>query len=153
MKVLNKFVMGAAALVLLTGCSSMKSVDYKTFHEKAVEAAEKRAAECDYTKVVVKGTIKAGDQETKLDRTLKVEKGVVKMETMEDMIPGTLASITADTVSEEEESKYYVGGGFKVTMKNEEGKGEATFDKYGLVTKYDVAIDDQTAKITFKWSK
>lgn len=155
MKVLNKFIMGAA-LVALTACSSAKSVDYKTFHEKALEAAEKRVTECDYTKVVVKGTMKSDGEESKLDTTLAVEKGVPKMESMEQMVAALLASMTAETITDDDESKYYVGGGFRVVADNEDVKGEAKFDKYGLPTLYKVeykADSSNSTNITLKWSK
>lgn len=153
MKSLRKAVMGAAVLVLLTGCSSMKKVDYATFEEKAKEAIELRS-DCPYTKAVVKGTLKAAGQEIKLDSTLKVENAVAMAETADQMYAAMIANEGVELMlsGEAENTTYYVGGGFKVEAKDGDNKGTVTFDKYGLLTSYKVSGEVE-ANVTVKWSK
>ncbi len=155
MKTLRKVVMGAAVLVLLTGCSSMKKVDYETFHEKAVEAV-KGIPDAGFTKVAVKGNVTTGGQEIKLDGTYTVENGVVtsKPESTTDMIAISYLSITADLVPNEEIASYYAGGGFKYTAKEDGNSGEVVFNKYGLITSVKSSDSDgNKMSVTAKWSK
>ena len=135
MKVLNKVMMGAAALVLLTGCNSLKQVSYEEFHNQAVEASQK---EVPFTKVSMKGKITYGGIELTLDG-VKLEKGESGWEFKEGQtvskvaalwVIGDIAAVQGD--GSEDGAKYYFGGdGFKYTK----DKSYKTWNKYGLLTK------------------
>lgn len=155
MKNLNKVVMGLAALVLLTGCSSQKKVSYEEFHKQAVEAYAK-VKDAGYTKVTVNGTVKVQGAEMKLDKVeLTVKDGVITTvpTTTEQMMAASVFSMNAATIPEDKETTYYVGGGFKVSTKTDEQTGEAKFDKYGLMTSYKVTYGEEKMDLTAKWSK
>ena len=158
MKNLRKAIMGAAVLVLLTGCSSMKKVDYAKFHEEALAAAEARET-CGLSKVVVKGTVTSEGQEIKIDSTLGAENGVLNGEGVEDMydlVAAMIASTTAESVPEAGENEgvtYYCGGGFKYEQKLDDLKGTAVFNKYGLLTSMTSSEGNNKSNIKLTWSK
>ena len=133
MKVLNKVMMGAAALVLLTGCANLKEVTYDEFHEKALAVEE-----APFTKVSMKGKITYGGIELTLDG-VKLEKGESGWEFKEGQTVSKVAAlwVISDVAAvqgdgSEEGGKYYFGGdGFKYTK----DKSYKTWNKYGLLTK------------------
>lgn len=179
MKILNKLMMGAAALVLLTGCSSAKSVDVKTFTEKAEEAWKN----VPYTKVVVNGTIsfqiESDVQEIKIkDIELPLKDGALDTDkaqeidvTEENVIQYEMASLMVsmnayyvgqsygDILENSEaskgvEAKFYVGNGFKVTLKEDGNSATLVWDKYGMMTKMDQKTPDSgSMSLTAKYSK
>ena len=170
MKNLSKFFMGAAALVLLTGCASLKKVDYKEFHEKAVAAAKE---ENGYTKAVVDGTMKttSGGKtvEYKLDKVelTGLTNGLVDVTKLslsdltsmseEKLMAMSIASMHAEDIGEANEEgaevAYYVGNGFKASGKDKDGN-ESTleYNKFGLLTSMK-AKGTTEANLTVKWSK
>lgn len=132
MKVLNKVMMGAAALVLLTGCSNLKEVSYDEFHEKAVAVEE-----APFTKVSMKGRITYGGVDISLDG-VKLEKTEKGWEFKEGQSVSKIAAlwVVNDVASVQGEGsegcKYYFGSaGFKYTK----DKSYKTWNKYGLLTK------------------
>ena len=134
MKVLNKVMLGAAALVLLTGCANLKEVSYEEFHNQAVEASQK---EVPFTKVSMKGKITYGGIELTLDG-VKLEKTDTGWEFKEGQSVSKIAAlwVISDVASVQpdggEGCKYYFGGdGFKYTK----DKSYKTWNKYGLLTK------------------
>ena len=172
MKVLNKVMMGAAALVLLTGCSSMKSVDSKTFLEKATEAWK----DVPYTEATINGSFEMGEQKVTIkDVKLPVKDGTLDMtkaatmeipeeRQMEYTIAATFVQVNAVVIgtqyasyeaSEENiEVKFYVGNGFKVTAKDDKNSATMQFDKYGMLTKVTEKGDEAgNVSITVKYSK
>ena len=138
MKSLNKFFVGAAALVLLTACGPAK-VSYDKFHEKAV-AALKDAKEKKFD-VTLKGTYKDDDGEHKMDNVvLKWNEGAfvpTDILHLDEVAAATLMNgLTADVASEDENTTYYAGNGFKATKETDDGKYEMVWNKYGLPTSW-----------------
>jgi hypothetical protein len=136
MKNLSRFFVGAAALVLLTACGQSK-VSYEKFHEKAV-AALKEAGEKEFD-VVVKGKYKNDSGEHQMDNVTLYWKSGAFLPTSalhvdEDIVAGLLNLMTADLVSEDENTTYYVGGGFKAVTKTDDASYTKTWNKYGLPT-------------------
>ena len=136
MKNLSKFFVGAAALVLLTACGPSK-VTYAKFHEKAVAAMEK-AKEKQFD-VTLKGKFKNDSGEQNLDNiVLKWNKGAFEATNLShlDEVAAALFmnGITADVASEDENTTYYVGNGFKATRKTDDGEDKMEWNKYGLPT-------------------
>lgn len=158
MKVLNKIVMGCAALVLLTGCAT--KCTFEKFKEKATEAAQKDSG---YKKCVVKGSATAGGQGMSLSFTLnhefiKTENGWVlnKGETgMSEAAAAVLMSYRAIdwTYKENANCTYYAGNGFKVVEKTDDGEGTMKFDKFGYVTSDKGKTENYNADVTVRWSK
>lgn len=133
MKVLNKVMMGAAALVLLAGCNSLKQVSYDDFNSKAAEAAQKEAP---FTKITMKGSISYMGVSVTLNG-VKLEKTEKGWEFKEGQAASELAALaiiaaTAATQAEVADAKYYVGNsGFKFQSK----EGYVTlWNAYGLQT-------------------
>ena len=138
MKNLNKFFVGAAALVLLTACGPAK-VSYDKFHEKAV-AALKDAKEKKFD-VTLKGTYKDDDGEHKMDNVvLKWNEGVFAATTVAhlDEVGAALIlnGLTADLAQNDENTTYYAGNGFKATKKTDDGTSTMVWNKYGLPTSW-----------------
>ena len=154
MKVFNKLMIGAAALTLLSGCALLQSkVSYDKFHEKAVEAHEKGHS---YKKATANGTVETMGMTIKIDN-VKFTYSDGYWTSSDNSVGASIAVGIVNTeaymVTEDEDSTYYVGGGFKVTISNEDGKGTAKFNSAGLMTSYDVKLDDNTMKLTVKYSK
>ena len=153
MKVLNKVVIGAAALVLLTACGPSKTT-YAKFHEQAAKAAEK-AKEATFSKVVLSGSAKDDEGKTqKFDNiTIKFEKGTftaTNITHLDEVAAALLLNgVQAVGVPEEKDTTYYAGNGFKVEYKAEDGKKTATWNAQGLLT----STVDGDAKLTVKYSK
>ncbi len=136
MKNLNKFFVGAAALVLLTACGPAK-VSYDKFHEKAV-AALKDAKEKKFD-VTLKGTYKSDEGEQKMDNVvLKWNEGVFAATNVlhadEVAAAVVLNLLTADLIGEDEKVTYYAGNGFKTVKTTDDGSVTTTWNKYGLPT-------------------
>ena len=160
MKVLNKVVIGMAALVLLTACGPSKC-SFEKFSEEARAAAEKDPG---YNKVVVKGTVKAAaagiSAEVKLNHTFaKDEDGDWEM-TDGEAITATAALNYASYRAvmfcgdeAEEDATYYCGGGFKIVGKNEDGSATLKFDSYGYLTSMKGKSNGSDVDVTVKWSK
>ena len=154
MKVFNKLMMGAAALTLLSGCALFQSkVSYDKFHEKAVEAHEKGHS---YKKATANGSVETMGMTVKIDN-VKLTYSDGYWTSSDNSVGASVAVGLVNTeaymVTEDDDSTYYVGGGFKVTMSNEDGKGTAKFNAAGLITSYDVKADNSTMKLTVKYSK
>ena len=166
MKVLNKVVIGMAALTLLTACGA-KKVEYSKFHEQAVEAAK---AENGYTKVTVNGKAKMKEDGKVTEYTFdKIEidgftngrmdalTAASKMAALlldgseVKIIAFSLSQATAEIVPEDKDSTYYVGG-FQVDSKDGEQKSTVKFDKNGLPTSYKYS-GEGSGSITLSWSK
>ena len=153
MKVLNKVVIGAAALVLLTACGPAKTT-YEKFHEKAVAAAEK-AKEVSYSSVVLDGSMKDDEGKTqKFDKiTIKFNKGAFEATNLlhlEEVAAALLLNAScAYLAPKEDNTTYYAGNGFKISYKSDEGTKTATWNANGLLT----STVDGDAKITVKYSK
>ncbi len=158
MKNLNKFFVGAAALVLLTACGPAK-VSYDKFHEKAAAAAEKDPG---YTKATAKGTFYSNTLGVEV--TIKIDNTFVKgdegwaLKEGEESNAGTLAAIglltmRASTVGEDEKSTYYAGNGFKVVTKSDKGDTTIVYNSNGYVTSYKGLLVGGDANLKFSWSK
>jgi hypothetical protein len=158
MKNLNKFFVGAAALVLLTACGPAK-VSYDKFHEKAAAAAEKDPG---YTKATAKGTFYSNTLGVEV--TIKIDNTFVKgdegwaLKEGEESNAGTLAAIglltmRASTVGEDEKTTYYAGNGFKVVTKNDKGDTTIVYNSNGYVTSYKGLLVGGDANLKFSWSK
>ena len=156
MKVFNKLMLGAAALALLPGCSLFQSkVSYDKFHEKAVAAHDKGHS---YTKAVVSGDMSGSGLSIKMDKIeFVLASGVWQPKGdssgFDVMAASAYVGMEARSVPEDDESTYYVGNGFKVTMKDDDGKGTAQFNAAGLLTSYKAESDSSKANITIKYSK
>lgn len=158
MKNLNKFFVGAAALVLLTACGPSK-VSYDKFHEKAAAAAEK---DPNYTKASAKGTFYSNTLGVEL--TIKINNTFIKgddgwaLKEGEESNAGTLAAIglltmRASTVGEDDKTTYYAGNGFKIVTKGDKGDTTITYNSNGYVTSYKGLLAGGDADIKFSWSK
>ena len=169
MKILSKVAMGAAALTLLVGCSSLKQVEYKEFHEKAVAAWK----DVPYTKATVNGHMKQTVQgqeyaeefknvEVKLsagsvDAAWAAELATKIIAGDEDAAKAYEAAImvatNATVVPESKDYKYYVGGGFKLEMTDDDEKATMTWDKYAMLTGLTETGEGLDVKLTVKYSK
>ncbi len=160
MKVLNKVVIGMAALVLLTACGPSKC-SFEKFSEEARAAAEK---DPDYKKAVVKGTIKTKtlgvESELKIDHTFEEKDNGWEMTKGEADLGAAAALVYVEIRAwqfagdeAEEDATYYCGGGFKVVGKNEEGSATYVFDKYGYLTSAKGKAEGKDLNVTVKWSK
>lgn len=153
MKILNKLVLGGAALVLLTACGPSK-VSYDKFHEEAVNAAK---LEVPFTKVVLNGYTNYNGLKVEFDKTTYQWKD--GKPTTDDNSVAALAGLKvfvydAAFVGNNESFTYYFGNGsFKVTMKAEQDNGTATFNKYGLLTSMKGKVSGVEQNFTVKWSK
>ena len=144
---LNKLLLGCAAVVLLTGCSSMKKVSYEKFHEQAVTAHEKGN---EYKTASVSGTIKSESSTTKIDKMTftHTSLGWVADEiSASSIVVGAVISVEAYALSESDDATYYAGGGFKV--ENKETKDVAVYNAAGLIT----SMSGDGYKYTVKYSK
>lgn len=152
MKVLNKFVVGAAALVLLTACGPSK-ISYAKFHEQAVAAIKK---EVSYKKVTVKGTMEASSTTLKLDVEFTMKDGSWDM-TKGDVVSGAMAIVflgeTADLVPEDSKTTYYAGGGFKTVSKDDDGSSTLTWNANARLTSAKGKADNAKVDIKLSWSK
>ena len=158
MKTLNKIVMGCAALVLLTGCST--KCTFAKFKEEATKAAEKDPG---YKKCVVKGSATAGGQgmslSFKLDHEfIKTENGWVLNKGEEGMSEAAAVVLMTYravdfTYQEDADCTYYAGNGFKIVEKTDDGEATMKFDKFGYVTSNKGKGEKYNADVTVKWSK
>lgn len=152
MKALNKVMIGAAALFLLTGCGPQK-VTYEKFHEKAVAAHDKGHS---YTKAVVNGTSESSGTTTKYSKVefvLASGTWQPKEASLTNVVLSVFVGMEAQSVTEEEESTYYAGNGFKVTSKSDDGNGSASFNAAGLLTSIKSTSGDSKFNLTVKYSK
>ena len=155
MKVLNKVMLGAASLVLLTGC--MNKTNYSDFHEKAV-AAEEKAPE--YKKATAKGTVYQTllGAEVTVKVNCKFVKGEDGWEVDGEKADGSLVAMwyltyRASAVGNSGDYTYYAGNGFKVTAKDEDSSTSYTFNSYGYVTAAKGKSDSGKVDLKFTWSK
>ena len=152
MKVLNKLVVGAAALVLLTACGPSK-VSYAKFHEQAVAAVKK---EVSYKKVTVKGTASASSVTMNLDLEYTLKDGNWEM-TKGDAVSATvgivLIAFTADGIEEDEKTTYYAGGGFKVTREDDGEKATMTWNANARLTSAKGNVSGTKTDVKLTWSK
>ena len=155
MKVFNKLMLGAAALALLPGCSLFQSkVSYDKFHDKAQEAHEKGHS---YKKAVVNGTMESGDTTIdikKAEFTLKsgVWTPADDVSLMAALVGAMLLAEEAYLVPEDEQTTYYVGGGFKTVTKDDDSTGTMVWNAAGLVTSAK-GSGESKVNITVKYSK
>ena len=154
MKVLNKLMIGAAALTLLTGCSLLQQkVSYEKFHEKAVAAHDKGHS---YVKAVLNGTMEASGMSIKFEKLeYTYASGVwqAKDSSVAAYAGAMIVGTEAISVTDEEGQTYYVGNGFKVTMKDDDGTGTAVFNAAGLMTSMKTTADNGKMNVTVKYSK
>lgn len=158
MKVLNKIVMGCAALVLLTGCAT--KCTFEKFKEEANKAAEKDPG---YKKSVVKGSAKVSTFGAEVSLTLnhefvKTENGWQLQKGDEGAASLAAAALMAYravdfTVKEDEDYTYYAGNGFKIVEKTDDGEATMKFDKFGYITTMKGKAAEYNADVTVKWSK
>ena len=144
MKILNKVVIGMASLCLLTACGPSK-VSYDKFHEKAVEAVKNAPA---YVKFTAKGTLKASSLSLTLDDVFEKKDGewtLTKGDALDALVASMFAGMTADTVTNDEGTTYYAGGGFKATKDD----NLAEWNSSGYITHYKADGSD----VKFSWSK
>ncbi len=154
MKVLNKVVLGMAAMTLLVACGPSK-VSFEKFQQDVREASAK---EPNYVKAVVKGNVKGGiatvSVEVKLDHVFEKTDNGWEM-TKGDAVSGTVAlGYVSERAAlyagqENENATYYSGGGFKVEFKGDNGTETYVFDAYGYVT----SVKGDGVSVTVKWSK
>lgn len=152
MKVLNKVVIGAAALVLLTACGPSKTT-YAKFHEQAVEAAKK---EISYKTVKFAGKFKMDNTEITLSATYEYKDGEWKMTDggiIEAAATASFLAMTAETVTEDANTTYYAGNGFKTVTKSDDGTGTITWNANGLLTSLKGKAEGGNADFTLKYSK
>ena len=158
MKVLNKIVMGCAALVLLTGCAT--KCTFEKFKEKATEAAQKDSG---YKKCVVKGSAKASALGMDISLTLdhefvKTENGWQLQKGDEGASGAAAAALMAYravdfTYKEDADCTYYAGNGFKIVEKTDDGDATMKFDRFGYITSMKGKSESYTADATVRWSK
>ena len=165
MKVLNKLVVGAAALVLLTACGPSK-ISYDKFHEKAVEAAK---IENGYTKAVVDGKAKIKQEGKTTEYTF--DKVTVdgftngRMSAAEigakiaalavagkevDAMALTFCASTAELVANSDKATYY--SDLSVATEDDGNKFTLKYDKNGLPTSYKFS-GDASGSLKISWSK
>lgn len=154
MKVLNKVVLGMAAMTLLVACGPSK-VSFEKFQQDVREASAK---EPNYVKATVKGSAKAGigglNMDAKFDHVFEKKDTGWEM-TKGDAITGVAAALYVNERAalyagqENENATYYSGGGFKVEFKGDDGTEAYVFDAYGYVT----SIKSESVNVTVKWSK
>lgn len=163
MKVLNKIVMGAAALVLLTACGPSKC-SFEKFQQEA-KAAE--AKDPKYTKMTAKGKVIADvlGATTTIDVNHSYElqesgewKKTEGKDGLADAVVLVMCQVRAWDMAEEEQEDvtYYVGGGFKVVVKDDKGNdATVTFNKDGYVTstKGKDAASSSDLDLKFTWKK
>ena len=152
MKVLNKVVIGAAALVLLTACGPSKTT-YAKFHEEAVAAAKK---EVSYKKAKFAGKLKTDNTEITLSATYEYKDGQWKMTdggVVEALATASFIALTAQTVPEDENTTYYAGNGFKTVTKTDDGTSTVTWNANGLLTSLKGKTESGNANFTLKYSK
>ena len=165
MKVLNKFVVGAAALVLLTACGPSK-ISYDKYHEKAVAAAKN---ENGFTKATVDGTAKVKQDgkstEYKFDKVViegftngrmsATEIGA-KMAALAvagkevDILALTFCATTAELVTKSDKAVYY--SDLSASLEDDGDKFTIKFDKNGLPTSYKFS-GDASGSVKISWSK
>lgn len=154
MKVLNKVVLGVAAMTLLVACGPSK-VSFEKFQEDVRVASAK---DPNYVKAVVKGSAKAGigglNMEAKFDHVFEKKDSGWEM-TKGDAVTGVAALVYVNERAalyagqENENATYYSGGGFKVELKGDDGTSTYVFDAYGYVT----SVKGDGVNVTVKWSK
>ena len=155
MKVLNKIVMGAAALVLLTACGPSKC-SFEKFQEEARAASQRDPG---YAKLTIKGTIESNSLKITLDNVFEKKDSGWEM-TKGDLVNGSIATALSqlravDYAGKEEDGvTYYVGGGFKVVEKDDDGTNTITFDKFGYVLTTKGKVSDYgKSDVKFSWKK
>lgn len=152
MKVLNKVVIGVAALALLAACGPTKTT-YAKFHEQAVAAVKK---EVSYKKVKFSGKFKASSSELTLSAVYEYKDGKWTMTeggAIEAVVTASFLEMTADLVIEDEKTTYYAGNGFKTVIKSDDGDGTATWNSNALLTSAKGKYNGGNADVTLKYSK
>lgn len=134
-------------LLALTGCSSLKQVEYAEFHEKALEAMKARP---EMLTVKAKGYQKEEDTKETFDVYVDIKdssnnKGDATYIAEVVML---VALISADTIDESDNIKYYVGGGFKAT----DDVSTIKMNQYGNITSYFTLINKAETKINFSYT-
>ena len=165
MKILNKVVIGAAALVLLTACGPSK-VSYDKFHEQALEAAKK---ENGYTKAVVKGKAKMKDEGKTVEYTFdsleftgytngRMSALEIAAAEAAAVLKGEVYAIavgltfnTAEIAPKSDKLTYYTGG-FQIVQEEDGVKQTVKYDANGLPTSIKLA-GDGSGSVTISWSK
>lgn len=163
MKVLNKLVVGAAALVLLTACGPTK-VSYDKFHEKAVEAAK---IENGYTKAVVNGKAKFKEEGKTVEYTFdKIEftgytngrlsteaiaKAILTIKSEVEASAFAMTVATAEAMTNVDKATYYING-FQVKAEKDGEKTTISYDKNGLPTSIKFS-GDSSGSVKISWSK
>ena len=143
MKALAKVMMGAAALVLLTGCGPSKT-SYENFHKKAQEAHEKGNS---YTSATLSGTMEDSGSKTEI-KSKKFTKTSLGWQAVDGILDNLyLAYVGAEAayVDEYEDATYYAGNGFKYTLND----ATRSYNAAGLLTSYKAG----GTSITVKYSK
>ena len=152
MKVLNKVVIGVAALALLAACGPTKTT-YAKFHEQAVAAAKK---EVSYKKVKFSGKTDTDGSSVTINAVCEYKDGKWSMTeggVVEALVVGIFMGMTAELVVEDEKTTYYAGNGFKTVTKQDDGTGTFTWNSNGLLTSAKGKYSGGNADITLKYSK
>ena len=156
MKLRTVLPMLAVATFALAACAP--KVDYKKFHELAVEACKQDAG---YKKMTIKGTEKGSVMgisiEMKFDHVYEKVDGDWKKTKGEDgaadLAAAALFLERADSITEEENCEYYAGSTFKVVYKDGDDKMEATYDKFGYLTSEKGKTEGMEIDVKVTWSK
>lgn len=144
------FILFASFSFILTGCKNgTKKVSHSEFHEEAVAASKVETPEV--KKVVINGKIKSeeGDYTAK---NLKIEESTdMATLSLSDiafvMLVGLLAEMPVE-IPEQEDTQYFVGGGFRV--KNSDA--EMAWDEYLSCTFVKGKVEKSSVNITAKYT-
>jgi len=156
-------VLGMASMLALTSCHGTKKVDFKTFSEKATEAAK---AEIKVKSFKIKG--KLNDKKVKaftVDPAKAEDLASLNEDQIEAMaytvllaspmmIVAEFALIPEEALEEALKSyTFYVGSGFKVKIDDSESKTKMTLEwnKKGLLVKAKGSIDGKKTSMRVSW--
>lgn len=147
------FILGMLPVLALVACNGTKKVDYAKFHEKAVEAAKEKAPKV--KKAVYNGFVESEGQKFEVKNLKVTEDTKITDVTLTEAGFITAAALMCGLpvkIPEDKDATYYVGNGFKVKSKAEDGKGVMEWDKYLNVTKVKVESTEGNMDFTVKYS-
>lgn len=125
----SKILVLAAAPALLCGCATKCS--FVDFQKKVAEIAEKD--EENLEKCAIRGTVKVGGEEIKVDRVFDENSSKDGLSIVDTFVMGLMiGNHVADyALVEDKEATYYAGSTFKIEFK----VITYEFDKFGFCTK------------------
>ena len=148
----TKLLVLAAAPMLLASCNGISKVNFEKFQDKVKSIDVENLP--DVEKLTIKG--KVGDE--KYNFTLNGLKDVTGL-SLEEIAVATAAlpflRVEEFAVEEMKEAKYYVGMGFRVSAKEDDEKGEISWDKYGYVVKINMESEKEAMNlsVSYKYAK